>query len=68
MSEEQREGRRRPAWCRDDSALPGRQAADSDTGWTVGISFEPQPEIEFKVLRIRVKCQKGQLGDLFRLA
>lgn len=37
-------------------------------GWTVGISFEPLPEIEFKVLRIRVKCQRGQPGDLFRLA
>lgn len=37
-------------------------------GWTVGISFEPLPGIEFKVLRIRVKCQGGQQGDLFRLA
>lgn len=43
------------------------QAADLQ-GWMVGISFEPLPEIAFKVLRIRVKCQGGQSGDLFRLA
>lgn len=48
--------------CRDDRLQTRTRAGQ----W--GISFEPQPEIEFKVLRIRVKCQKGQLGDLFRLA
>lgn len=52
--------RRWTAWCWDDSALLEEQPADTNTGEIVGISLELKPEIVFKVLRIRVKCQKGQ--------
>lgn len=41
---------------------------DTPTGQIGGIRLEPRPEIVCKVLRIRVKCHRGQVRDQFRYA